>query len=38
MKHTLQKMKKRIKTKWLKALRSGEYKQGDGQLCSTGVV
>lgn len=26
-------MKKRIKTKWLKALRSGEYKQGeDGVL------
>lgn len=25
-------MKKRFKTKWLKALRSGEYKQGKGQL------
>lgn len=26
-------MKKRIKKKWLKALRSGEYIQGEGQLC-----
>lgn len=27
------KLPKRFKTKWLKALRSGEYKQGRGQLC-----
>lgn len=26
-------MKKRVKTKWLKALRSGEYKQTTGALC-----
>ena len=26
-------MKKRIKNKWLKALRSGEYRQGKDQLC-----
>lgn len=27
------KLRKPIKEKWLKALRSGEYKQGTGQLC-----
>lgn len=26
-------MKKRVLTKWLKALRSGKYKQGRGALC-----
>lgn len=26
-------MKKRVLTKWLKALRSGEYKKGRGALC-----
>ena len=26
-------MNKRIKKAWVKALRSGEYKQGNGQLC-----
>lgn len=26
-------MKKRVLTKWLKALRSGKYKQGRGTLC-----
>ena len=26
-------MNKRVKKKWLKALRSGEYIQGDDQLC-----
>ncbi len=29
-------MKKRIKKKWLKALRSGEYVQGDNWLCTKG--
>ena len=28
-------MNKRIKAKWLKALRSGKYKQGKGRLKST---
>ena len=28
-------MKKRVLTKWLKALRSGKYKQGRGTLCQT---
>lgn len=28
-----EKMNKRVKTKWLKALRSGGYLQGKGQLC-----
>lgn len=27
------KLNKRLKNKWLKALRSGEYKQGKGSLC-----
>lgn len=37
-------MKKSIKTKWLKALRSGKYKQGigrlnkDGKMCCLGVL
>jgi hypothetical protein len=38
-------MNKRVKTKWLKALRSGKYKQGRGQLrtpddrfCCLGVL
>lgn len=29
-------MKKSIMTKWVKALRSGEYKQGFGYLCNEG--
>ena len=29
-------MDKRIKNKWLKALRSGEYEQGKGYLCEAG--
>jgi hypothetical protein len=27
-------MKKDIKKKWIKALRSGEFKQGNGELCN----
>lgn len=30
-------MNKRIKKKWLKALRSGEYVQGKGALCQKGA-
>lgn len=26
-------MRKEVKEKWVTALRSGEYEQGDGQLC-----
>ena len=28
-------MKKKIMEKWVKALRSGEYKQGEGNLCDS---
>ena len=31
---THSKMKKSIKNKWVKALRSGDYIQGDAQLCN----
>lgn len=28
-------MNKRLKARWIKALRSGKYAQTDGQLCNT---
>lgn len=30
-------MKKELRDKWLAALRSGEYKQGEGQLVKRGI-
>ena len=36
MNKEVKKMKTEVKIKWLTALRSGEYKQGKGQLCNDG--